>query len=93
MRDFIANIIRQTVEKEIARQLNREGDEKLSPEVFAQRIARQVQSQLPDFKQETKREFDDPHDSFSTEVYSRFVTPWEEKWAWDRRSHEQAEVK
>lgn len=90
MRDFIVKLVRSTVEVEITKQLERQGDEKITPEQFANRVASQIELALPAFEQEVKRDFDDPHDSFSTELYTRFVTPWVEKWQWDRKVKDQS---
>jgi hypothetical protein len=76
MKKQIEKIVEAVVAEQIQLQLDRGEGEKLTPEGFARVVSREVGAQLPKFTKESKRDFDDPYDSFSTDIFTRFVTDW-----------------
>lgn len=74
------NQIQALIEKEVQRQfklaLKTKTAESFSLEEISENIARSVIAKLPTFAEESKRDFDDPFDSFSTDVFTRWVTDW-----------------
>lgn len=85
MKNYIGSLVRKVVIEEIDEQLKKSSAEKLSPEDFANKVASAVSEKIPVFEVNRYRDFDDPHDSYSTEKMIKFSCVTEE-WLWKKQN-------